>query len=162
MIKVLLFDLARVLLFPKDVDFVGELNKRHTELSQSSNYNFPQYFKLDDKALDYVKNLKDKYRLFIFTSGTIQNVPEIKNALDEVFENIYSAYEIGLRKTDPNVYRFLAEEIGVKPSEILFIDDTKENTDAAIAAELNAVVYKNLDDFKDKLKKTETGMDKNI
>lgn len=135
MIKTLLFDLSRTLLFPANKDYTGELNKLHSELSSKPNYSFFENFQLDEGIMSYLKSIKDKYELYMFTSGSIQDAPEIKRRLDEVFKKIYSSEEIGLSKKDPKAYEYVAKDIGMAPDEILFIDDLETNVKAAKTAE---------------------------
>ena len=47
------------------------------------------------------------------------------------FNEFYLSHEIGLRKPNANIYEFVLQENNIIASESLFIDDTKENTDAA-------------------------------
>ena len=148
MIKVLLFDLARVLLFPKDSNYQEELNQLHKSLSSNPTYNFNGYFYLDEKIMDYLRSIKDKYQLYMFTSGAIQYADEIHSQLTEIFKKIYSAAEMGVSKKDPESYRTIAKDIGAEPNEILFIDDSEGNVAAAKEAGLKAFVYKELEELK--------------
>ncbi len=43
------------------------------------------------------------------------------------FKEIYVSSTIGLRKPDQSAYDHVAAEMGFKPMEILFVDDTQEN-----------------------------------
>lgn len=131
MITTLLFDFSRVLLFPKDKSYRGDLNPLHDELSKQPDYNFLDYFELNAQLISFLKGIKDSCRLYIFTSGTIQDAPEIQPTLRDIFVKIYSAEGIGYSKKDPSSYRFIANELGIDPSEILFIDDTATNIEAA-------------------------------
>lgn len=87
MIKVLLFDFSRVILFPKDKNYTGKL----------------------------------------------------------IFKKIYSALEIGLDKKDPKAYSLIAQDLGLKPEEIVFIDDSLENLSAAKSAGLSTIWYQSND-----------------
>ena len=51
--------------------------------------------------------------------------------MDFTFEQFYLSHEIGFRKPNTNIYEFVLQENKLNASETLFIDDTKENTDAA-------------------------------
>ncbi len=53
--------------------------------------------------------------------------PEFKNC----FYKFYLSHEINLRKPDKAIFEFVLNENNFNPSETLFIDDTKENTEAA-------------------------------
>ncbi|MEX0996853.1 MAG: HAD family phosphatase [Flavobacteriaceae bacterium] len=53
------------------------------------------------------------------------------------FEKFYLSHEINLRKPDASIYEFVLEDNQLKPENVLFIDDTKANTDAAKALGFN-------------------------
>ena len=44
---------------------------------------------------------------------------------------MYFSYEIGLRKPDLEIYKHLINNHELDPKRTLFVDDKKENTDAA-------------------------------
>lgn len=94
---------------------------------------FPKY------KLDFLQNLHDqnKYKLFLLSNTNEmhmewveKNVPfyiDFKNC----FDKFYLSHEINLRKPDKEIFEFVLNENKLISSETLFIDDTKENTDAA-------------------------------
>ncbi|MCJ7468363.1 MAG: HAD-IA family hydrolase, partial [Maribacter sp.] len=47
------------------------------------------------------------------------------------------SHEIGLRKPDREIFQFVLDDNGLIAEETLFIDDSKENTDAASALGLH-------------------------
>ena len=141
MIKAILSDFSYVLLFPKDKDVSGSINKFHEANKDSTGYEVFNYFSLNQELLEYFTTIKDTYPLYIFTTGAIQNVPEIRSMLDNVFTTIFSARELGVTKDDDRVYEMIAEKIGVLPEEILFIDDTEKNIDAAKNAGLQTIRF---------------------
>lgn len=98
MIKILLFDFSRVLLHPTDKTFSGSLNNLHKELKDNESYYLFNYFELNDEILEYLKTLKDKFRLAIFTTDLIQDDPLIKEKIDPIFEKTYSAFKLGITK----------------------------------------------------------------
>lgn len=85
--------------------------------------------------------MKTKKKLHIFTSGFIQNAPEIAEVLNQVFESILSAEELGLKKSDVFTYKKINEMLAKNPEELVFIDDTAENIEAAKRAGWNGIVY---------------------
>jgi HAD superfamily hydrolase (TIGR01509 family) len=141
--KVLLFDFSRVLLFAKDKTYTDDLNPLHKKLSsEDSNYNFLDYFELNEELLKFLETVKDKFNLYIFTSGSIQNAKEISSQLEKIFIKTFSAEELGVSKKDPNAYSLVVQKIGVTPEEVLFIDDSQTNIEAASSADLNTFLYK--------------------
>ena len=54
------------------------------------------------------------------------------------FRRIYVSWQLGLRKPDVAAYRRVADEIGVAPRDIVFLDDNAGNVQGASAAGLVA------------------------
>lgn len=149
MITTILSDFSYVLLFPNDKHYSGTLNGLYqTLLGQPKKINIFDYYRLDDNLLNYYQSLKKKYSLNIFTSGSIQNHPQLRAKLEPVFTNILTAADFKLSKSDPIVYRLVAEKLKKKASEILFIDDQEKNIKAAQKAGLNGFVYQNFSALK--------------
>ena len=77
MIRAIVFDFSRVLLFPKDSGYTGSLNERHRELSKRGDYKLLEHFSLNEELLSYLDKIKGRYDLYVFTSETIQDSPEL-------------------------------------------------------------------------------------
>lgn len=145
MITTIISDLGNVLLFSKDKTYTGKLNPLHTHLSQNANYKFLDHFELNTALLTHLKKYKDKLNIYMLTAGTIQNTPEIKQDLEEVFQKVYSSKDLDVSKSDPEVYIRLLDLIGVDSSSTLFIDDMEKNCVAAKTAGLNVINHINND-----------------
>lgn len=59
------------------------------------------------------------------------------------FDGVVVSSDIHIIKPNLKIYEYLLEKYNLKPEECLFIDDREENVDAARAANMNAVVFKN-------------------
>jgi len=134
-------DFSFTLLFPRNVGYKDELNKLHRSLSQSPDYDFLSNFGLNEELMMFLTNLKEKYKIYMFTSGTIQNAPEIKDKVDALFDKIFSAEEMMLSKREPESYIKIAGMIDLPKEEILFVDDIEANVQAVRDAGLEAVQY---------------------
>ena len=144
MITTILCDFSRVLLIPKDPNYTGKLNRLHKDLfKKDPNYHFFDYFIFNEELLNYFKSLKPRYSLHIFTTGTVQNHPDSRKVIDPIFETIFSAEEYSLHKNAPHAYIFIARKLNKTPEEIFFIDDKRQNVEAALKTRLTAVQYKN-------------------
>lgn len=152
MIKAILVDFSRTLLFPKNKLYNGGLNALHTKLKEDPNYNFLDHFELNSELLNYLDLIKHKFILCLLTTETIQEAPEIKGDLDKVFSKVYSSIKIGLYKKDPQVYLYIAKDLSLAPEELFFIDDTQENISAANQAGVAVQVYTNNEAVISKLK----------
>ncbi|TYP72283.1 HAD family hydrolase [Aquimarina intermedia] len=63
----------------------------------------------------------------------IQKNVHFYEAFKNCFDHFYLSHEIQLRKPNPEIYEFVLTTHNLKADEVLFIDDTKDNTDAAKA-----------------------------
>lgn len=144
MYKAIIFDFSRVLLFPKDSNYTGTLNSLNQKLNDEFgiDYDFFSYFYLNKELIHLIKDLCPASTLFIFTTDIIQDRPEIREEIDSFITEIYRANELGVNKNTPDAYKVLLNEVGLRPEEALFIDDTVENIEAAKQAGLSTLVYK--------------------
>lgn len=96
---------------------------------------FPEY------RLEFLEALaaSKKYRLFLLSNTNDLHIEFEKqsmgvdrfNRFKNCFEVFYLSYQMGMRKPDTEIFEFVVKENHLNPSETLFVDDTKENTDAA-------------------------------
>ncbi|MEC5167000.1 FMN phosphatase YigB (HAD superfamily) [Flavobacterium sp. PL11] len=95
---------------------------------------FPLY------RLEFLQLLSTKYRLFLLSNTDAIHIDnfEQKNGISfysdfyQCFEKVYFSFEIGLRKPDLEIFKHLISNHKLDPKRTLFVDDKKENTDAAL------------------------------
>lgn len=141
MIKTIISDLSRVILFPKDTKFTGELNSLYREKSTLKDFAFHDEFVFNDVLLKYFDQVKNDYQLIIFTTGTIQNVPVVKKRLETIFQEVFSVIDIGHNKATATAYEYILKHIDKQPEETIFIDDTVQNIAAAKQAGIHTVHF---------------------
>lgn len=96
---------------------------------------FPLY------RLEFLQMLSQKYRLFLLSNTdaihieTFEQVSGVSFYRDfyQCFEKVYFSFELGLRKPNPEIFNHLISNHELAPKRTLFVDDKKENTDAAFA-----------------------------
>jgi hypothetical protein len=89
MVKVIISDFSRVLLFPVDKGYLGSLNSLNNELLKSdSNYDFTHHFTLNIELLCYYQTLG--MPVYIFTSVRIQET-QVKVCRRSLFEKGFHA-----------------------------------------------------------------------
>lgn len=143
MIKALLFDFSKVLLFPKDESYKGGLNELNNKLRGEPDFHFFDHFELNFELLEFLKGMKNKIPIYMFTKEIIQESPEIKEQVSEVFSGIFSAMKMGILKADPESYKLIAGQLNLAPPEIFYTDDKEENIEAAKSAGCKAIRYEN-------------------
>lgn len=87
----------------------------------------------------FIQNLskQKKYNLFLLSNTNEMHIEWIKNQYSfyddfkSCFDGFYLSHEIGLRKPNIEIFDYVVYKNNLIPSETLFIDDTKENTEAA-------------------------------
>ena len=93
------------------------------------------------RRLDFLEELskQSKYRLFLLSNTNDLHIKWVQNsvgnsffsAFKNCFEQFYLSHEIHLRKPDLEIYEFVLQQNNLIAEETLFVDDLKENTDAA-------------------------------
>jgi putative hydrolase of the HAD superfamily len=63
--------------------------------------------------------------------------------LGSAFDAMSYSYQVGISKPDPRSYQIIMQELGSKPEECLFIDDTPQNIDAAKKLGMHAILFSN-------------------
>lgn len=145
MIRAIVFDFCRVFLFPKNDGYFGELNALHKELSKDINYNFSDHFVFNHDLLSFIKDnqIDVNFSLHILTSGHIQETVECQRFINGYFKKIFSCSDLDLSKKTPSSYSMIADDLNLNPSEILFVDDSRDNTVAAETAGLYTITFRN-------------------
>lgn len=62
-----------------------------------------------------------------------------RDLLNEVFDHLVISEEVGLRKPEPEIYRFAAGTLSLDPAECVFIDDTAINVEGARAVSMTGI-----------------------
>lgn len=94
---------------------------------------FPLY------RLEFLQMLSQKYRLFLLTNTDEIHIAHFEESVGmsfysdfyRCFEKVFYSYEMGMRKPQPEIFKTILNRYELNPKNVLFIDDKKENTDAA-------------------------------
>jgi putative hydrolase of the HAD superfamily len=94
---------------------------------------FPLY------RLEFLQMLSQKYRLFLLTNTDEIHIAYFEESVGmsfytdfyRCFEKVFYSYEMGMRKPQPEIYKAILNRYELSPRNVLFVDDKKENTDAA-------------------------------
>lgn len=124
-------------------NFISQLSKVYPQATSDDIIDIWNGMLLDfpDKRLQFLEELakENNYRLFLLSNTNALHIEAVVrkigikkyNRFRNAFEKFYLSHEIHLRKPNANIYNFVLQENGLKAEETFFIDDTKENTDAA-------------------------------
>lgn len=95
---------------------------------------FPLY------RLEFLQLLSSKYRLFLLSNTDALHIAKFEKEVGisfysdfyNCFEKVYFSFEMGMRKPDSEIYATVINNHELIPKHTLFVDDKKENTDAAL------------------------------
>ena len=100
---------------------------------------FPLY------RLEFLQNLSHNYTLFLLSNTDAIHIEHFEQRdgasfygdFYKCFEKVYFSYEMGMRKPDAEIYHALIRQHELSPKRTLFVDDKKDNTEAAKALGLH-------------------------
>ena len=134
-------------------DFVTSFRTKYPSISAAQFKNawnsiileFPEY------RLEFLEHLSTskRYKLILLSNTNALHIEQVIENMSlyryerfkNCFDQFYLSHEIQLRKPDTSIYEFVLEENKLQASACIFIDDTKENTEAA--AELGIHTWNN-------------------
>ena len=92
-----------------------------------------------------VERLRARHRLLALTNTNELHLAYLKAAVPSLslFEAVIASCEVGLRKPDPQIYFLALERAGVRPQEVVYIDDRPELVDAGRSVGVVGVRFEN-------------------
>lgn len=142
MIKAIISDFSRVLLFPRELEYKGSLNERHRNLQETvEKYNVLDHFLLNKTLLDFYESLKGIVELHILTTENIQDEPSIRSVTSPIFKSVISSKKEGFLKSDPETYKIVCAKLHLLPEEVIYVDDLQVNITAAKTAGLSGILF---------------------
>lgn len=87
-----------------------------------------------------LENIRDRYQLFVLSNTNAIHVPAFNKIVEKTsgkadiahfFDKVYFSHEMQKRKPEPEIYQQLLDENQLIPKQTLFIDDRRENIEAA-------------------------------
>ena len=95
-----------------------------------------------------LRKLSEKYDIYMLSNNNPIATKKAEEmfreggfSMENDFKKCYISYQMKMLKPSAEFYKAVIEDIGLPPEEILFIDDSQKNVDAAIDAGLPAVYY---------------------
>ena len=107
-----------------------------------AHYEYANNVKAKPYAAEYVKKLKDKgVKLGIATSNNPYLLKPCleNNVMDGFFNCICYTSEVGVNKSNPDVYLYTAEKLGVRPEECVVFEDIIEGIRSARSVGMKTV-----------------------
>ena len=137
-----------------EADFLAALGEaltdqlgRHVEMHHFGRDYF-EHLHPNARMIEYMRELGGRgYRMAICTNNVREWEATWRAMLpvDEIFELVVDSAFVGTRKPEPEIYRITLERLGVAADATLFVDDIDVNCDAARAAGMQAIHFRDTD-----------------
>jgi FMN phosphatase YigB (HAD superfamily) len=109
------------------------------------------------KRIERIQWLKKTHRLFLLSNTNVLHfnffkaklIKEYGISFNDLFHHTYVSHEMGLIKPDAQIFRQVLIEQNLNPEKTLFIEDTRENADAAAKLGIQTLVIPRNGNFYD-------------
>ncbi|GAB2950860.1 HAD-IA family hydrolase [Streptomyces sp. NPDC058869] len=109
-------------------------------------------FRADEEVVTLLRQARTHVPLVLVTNATLQLDAELALlGLTDLADAVVSSAVEQVAKPDPAIYRIAAGRAGVPVERCLFVDDRRENTDAAAALGMATVLYREPADLREAL-----------
>lgn len=99
--------------------------------------------------IDVLKDLNNRYKSYLLSNTNVIHTDSINaylkkehgmDNLNPLFNTCYFSQEIGYRKPNAEAFNYVLENNNLSPKNTLFLDDNKDNVDAAKALGINTIL----------------------
>lgn len=104
---------------------------------------------LDALHADYSIYLLSNTNKIMWDSIILEEFRKDGHSIDYYFDGVIASFEVRAYKPDAEIFNIAEHRFDIKPSETLFLDDSKANVEAAKALGFNAVHVEGDRPFKD-------------
>jgi FMN phosphatase YigB (HAD superfamily) len=98
----------------------------------------------NEPLLQFAQSLRQEYKLGLLSNISPGSMEQMFTAeeREQYFDAVMLSGEVGMVKPDPNIYKAIAEKLGVSPGNCVMIDDSLDNCHGADAAGMRWIHYK--------------------
>ena len=104
----------------------GEVDELADKLCEDFKYYYANEIKLKPFAKEYLERLKGEGVHCHVLTGSPHELVDVclkNNGVYGIFENIWSVDDFGMMKSNPELYKKVADTLGISISDIVFFDD---------------------------------------
>ena len=117
------------------VGFRGDLEKIER--------NYLDTIKLNDGFLDFIKAVRNKYKLAIISNDSSRWSKYLREKfnINQYFDVISISGDLKIRKPDERIFRLTMEKLAVNAAECLYVDDRRGYLGAASKLGMNTILF---------------------
>lgn len=134
--------------------FLDHLAKASGKNSEQVQKEILNTFVLNEEVYKLMKKLKKHYKIGLLSNFISQWLRLLFNKFDleKLFDAMVVSTDHNMIKPDPKIYHLIAEMLGVKPHEAIFIDDRESNITGAEKVGMKGILFNNPQDLQENLK----------
>ncbi len=109
----------------------------------------------DEELFEYVRGLRRSYKTAVLSNISAGGFARrfTQQELDELFDVVAVSGEMGVAKPEARAYEVTADRLGVRLDECVFTDDRELYCEGARAVGMQAIQYRNFDQFRTELER---------
>jgi epoxide hydrolase-like predicted phosphatase len=98
---------------------------------------------LNTELADYFQRLRPRYRTAILSNAAAggRREEDRRYGFAAMADVLVYSYEVGIEKPDRRIYEITCERLGVRPGEVVFLDDLEANVAAARQLGMRSVLF---------------------
>lgn len=98
----------------------------------------------NEELIDYLRQLRPRFRTGLLSNSAVgaREREQEKYGFAELVDEIIYSHEVGMSKPDPRIYELTCARLGVRPDEMVFLDDVEPIVASARDAGIRAVHYR--------------------
>ena len=105
---------------------------------------------IDYSTFEYLNKLRPRFKTYVLSNINTYHAEwidramrsaESDNTIYQYFDHVFYSHEIGHRKPEYGAWQCIIEQEGIQAQQTLFIDDKKENIEAAKALGFNGLLW---------------------
>ncbi len=125
-----------------------KFNKSITEVLKIWGKAYQRRTTPNKELINLIDNLRKKYKIYLLTNTVdIHHNVNLNRNIYNHFDKVFASHEVGKRKPDFDFYEHALKEINLRADECIFVDDLKENVDAAKKLSFKTILFQNNKNF---------------
>ena len=134
--------------------FIERAPELESEIREIFYNRFPELLRKYDYSDEWLEGLKKAgYKIYILSNFSRKGIEEAAKELDYMSkaDGAVISYEVKMIKPDPGIYEYLLKKYDINPEKAVFIDDNKDNIEAAQKLGIRGILFKGKKDADEQL-----------
>lgn len=138
-----------------EAELFSALSKLSGEVPEEIESDFSRRAVIDREMTALIEELGKSYKIALLSNASGSWLKKIiyKNGLDRLFDVKIISSELGIAKPNGRIFETALSLLGVKSDEAIFVDDNQRNVDGASNVGILGLLYANIPQLKEQLKK---------